>query len=155
MDIAMHHPTLQKLHLDKLMEHVDNLPKIGKIAYTQRRLLYLDVSDEYIYRLFPLIQDKNATIPDYFAGDGIGAHISVIYPEESQALYKEEIGKEYQFTITGAARTIINHKHYFLVTASSPGLLAIRHKYHLSDQLSLKGFLIDFHITIGVSAVMP
>lgn len=44
---------------------------------------YLKIHDDFIFKLFPLIKEPGLSIPDYFLPRyDIGAHISVIYPEE-------------------------------------------------------------------------
>ena len=57
------------------------LPKQGVLKKTDAGLLYLKVTDRYIYELLPLLPDV-LSAPPYFGPGLIGAHISIIHPQE-------------------------------------------------------------------------
>ncbi len=48
-----------------------------------RTYCYLKIQDDFIFKLFPLIQESGLSIPNYFPPRyDTGAHITVIYPTE-------------------------------------------------------------------------
>lgn len=125
--------------------------QIGNLAVSVNNLIYLDITDEYIHQLYPLLDNKNITKPNYFGTGSVGAHISVIYPEEKNVFLSEELGKQHHFSIKDMLAVKIELKTYYAISVESNTLLQLRRKYNLPDLLNFKGHSIDFHITIGVS----
>ncbi|WBV65335.1 hypothetical protein PGH44_12590 [Legionella pneumophila] len=82
---ALNNPAL----LNKAMQ----LKSIGKVALSQNQLTYLKIHDEWIHELFPLLQNEQIRKPDYFGNESIGAHISIIYPEENTTINPKELIK--------------------------------------------------------------
>jgi hypothetical protein len=138
-------------------------PELDKIARTQlpckglllqnfqNRYVYLKVSDDFIHKLFPLLQENDKQIPSYFSSsDHIGAHISVIYPEESYPVpILPEINNNYGFEIGSLFKAQLGEKTYLGLTVKSPELDQLRLRYGLSTQLNFRGYLVPFHITIA------
>jgi hypothetical protein len=145
----MNSPLITKLQIPQLMNAALNLRLNGKTANSENNLAYLDIDDAYIHELFPLVPDKKAIKPDYFAAGGVGAHITLMYPEEGKKIKKEDIGQTYNFTIKDFVSAKINQKIYYALLIESPTLLQLRKKYSLPDQLCFKGYAIGFHITIA------
>jgi len=114
---------------------------------------YLKIDDDYIHRLFPLFQDKMITKPDYFNRYTMGAHITIVYPEENKLINEQELGKEHHFKIKEIFSTVIGLKRYYALLVEAPTLLQLRKKYGLSSQLLFKNHWIDFHITFGVCQI--
>jgi hypothetical protein len=111
--------------------------------------VYVDLDDAYIHKLISFIQNEGFEEPPYFgAGDLVGAHITVIYPDEMNQLQIEEDGKVVDFTLKTCE---VVHppkwkeidEAYFIVV-DAPALDQIRAKYGLPKRA------YDFHITIGV-----
>jgi hypothetical protein len=140
------------LTIPALLEAARHLPKQGHLVLTENNLLALKIDDAYIHQLYPLLASVSISKPAYFTAQGIGAHISVIYPEEhSNSIDKACLGQQHAFTLNVLVKAKIGHKYYFALTVHAPSLLLLRRQYHLSDQLLFKNCLVDFHITIGVS----
>lgn len=148
--IFMKTPLIQHLNLPELTQVVSTLPSVGKLAISANKLVYLDINDDFVHLLFPLLQNTKIKKPDYFRDNLGGAHISVIYPEERNLIFKEELNKEHFFQIQKMVVAEIGLKKYYALIVQSPSLLEIRRKHGLPDQLCFKGYAIDFHITIGV-----
>lgn len=148
---------INKLYLPNLINEALNLPKTGSLEATVENLTFLDIDDKYIFKLYPMLatHSEDIKMPNYFGLSLIGAHISVIYPEENTLVRVEDLGKTYQFEITGAFSADIDFKRYYILGINSPELLALRNKYALSDKLWFKQHLIDLHITIGISELTP
>jgi len=89
-------------------------------------------------------------MPDYFGEGSVGAHITVIYPEEGKEVNQDNLGEEHDFLIKALAAAEIGQKTYYVLFVDSPTLLQLRRKHNLPDLLRFKGYSIEFHITIGV-----
>ncbi|CEG58221.1 hypothetical protein [Legionella fallonii] len=142
---------ITKLNNDKLLQAARALELSGILARSTNNLIYLDIDDAYIHHLYPLLNQQQATKPNYFGPSLIGAHISVIYPEETFIFDEKDLGKKYQFKIRELVIAEINLKKYYALLVDCPDLLKLRNKHGLSEQLNFKGYWIDLHITIGVS----
>ena len=137
---------------------IDQLACAGTVVQTVDKYVYLKISDEFITKLFPLIQNGENQKPDYFSGSNkSGAHISIIFPEEhSGALEPEDDGKVLYFSVKDLFKTKILGKTYFAIEVTSTGLEGLRNKYGLiKDKINFRGVFVPFHITIGVARVEP
>lgn len=143
-------PSITKLNIPELISTAAQLATEGVLRKSKNNLIYLDIDDNYINRLFPLLEDKSIQKPNYFGKGLIGAHISIIYPEEQRIFKPEDLNKNYSFQIKELVKAEINLKNYVVLLINSPELVRLRNKYHLDDQLNFKNHLIDLHITIGV-----
>ena len=135
-----------------VLKYVENhLPHCG-VLKNSGRFVYVDVDDEYIHKLISFIQKDGFEEPPYFgAEDLVGAHISVIYPEEIKKFIVEDIqecGETISFTPKRCE--VVNppiwqgiDEVYFIVV-EAPELDRIREKYGLPKRK------YEFHITIGV-----
>ena len=139
-------PEIIYLNYTQLIQSAQLLSAKGKLAIFDNKLIYLQVSDEYIHRLFPLLEDGDIIKPN----KPIGAHITVIYPEEYKEIDREDLGVEHSFLVKEFIAAKINQKTYYVILVESSSLLKIRKKYSLPERLSFKGYQIGFHITIGV-----
>ena len=145
--------SFEKLNIPTLQQLSEKLATKGKLTISDNNLVYLDVDDDYIHQLFPLLEDQNIQKPDYFGIGLAGAHISVIYPEENISVGSSDLYKQHQFDIKGVFTAEIGLKQYYALLINAPSLLQLRRKYGVSDMLPFKGYLVDFHITIGVQIV--
>lgn len=130
-----------------LIEKAKTLSKQGALKISDERLVYLDIDDHYIHQLFPLIGYIGVRKPDYFSM-GIGAHISVIYPNEHTTDIHEN-KSTYSFEVISLFKAQTEDAIYFALKVKSPELLQLRKQYQLGPQLNLNGYSIDLHITIG------
>lgn len=145
---------ITKLDIPLLLEKSLQLKQKDRLAISQDGLLYLDITDDFIHDLFPLLENKYQEIvkPDYFTGNSIGAHISVVYPDEKY-LTSPILTEEHHFQVIDAVSTIINLKRYYVLIVNAASLSELRKKYSLSDQPKFKGYVINFHITLGVETL--
>jgi hypothetical protein len=143
-------PEITYLNHAKLIQSAQLLSAKGKLAIYDNKLVYVQVSDEYVHQLFPLLEEENIIKPDYFTEKPIGAHITIIYPEEYKKTDAKDLGLEHPFLVKDLVAAKINKKTYYAILLESASLLQIRKKYGLPELLSFKGYRIGFHITIGV-----
>lgn len=143
-------PPITKLNNPDLIKAASHLTTFGKLAISANNLVYLDIDDAYIHQLFPLLNNQQIQRPDYFNKGSIGAHVSVIYPEEKTPVMEKYLNKEYHFKIRELAVAEINLKNYYALLLEAPMLVQLRANHGLPDKLNFKNNWIDFHITIGV-----
>ncbi|KTC78412.1 hypothetical protein [Legionella brunensis] len=142
-------------NIPELLNKARSLPLSGRLTMSTDGLLYLDLSDDYIHTLYPLLKNYFADIvkPDYFGQKSAGAHISVIYPEENKIINSDELEKQHSFEILQAFAADLVNKRYYVLAVSAPTLVELRNKYGLGPQLNFKSHWIDLHITVGVSSL--
>lgn len=137
------------LDLPDLVKTANQLKMTGHLAVSPNNLTYLDIQDEFIHQLFPLLNNPTTHKPAYFGENLAGAHVTVIYPEENRTINKSELGKEHHFKLKGVYAADLPWKTYFVIMVKCPSLLQIRSNYGLPNQLNFKNHWIDFHITVG------
>jgi hypothetical protein len=130
---------------------LSSLPMHGRLSETAEGLVYLDVDDGFIHNTFPLLQHTRAQKPPYFDFEhgGVGAHISVFYPEERNTLHSEDWGKRFEFKIQKLVCVEFSDTKYFALLVNAPSLVTLRLKYGFEKKLTFKDYLIDFHITVA------
>jgi len=143
-------PEIKKLHIPEITGAARFLPSSGILKISSNNLVYLDVDDGYVHQLFPLLHNMDVKKPDYFGKDLVGAHITVVYPEENKIIRNEDINTIHHFQIKDLFIAEIGKKRYCAISVDPPSLLQLRRKYSLPDLLYFKGYSIGFHITIGV-----
>ncbi len=127
------------------------LPTSG-ILKKVKGFVYVDLDDDYIHSLIAFLQDEGFQEPPYFGGDDlIGAHISVIYQEETKKYSLndiEECGQKIDFVLKECR--IVHPLRWqeidevFFIVVEAPQLDRIREKYGLPKPE------FNYHITIGV-----
>ena len=142
-------PEILLLNYPQLIQSAKLLSAKGKLTIFDE-ITCVQGSDSYIHQLFPLLEDGHIIKPDYFGEQSIGAHITIIYPEEYKKIEEKDLGGEHNFLIKELIAAKIKQKIYYALLVESASLLQIRKKYDLPDLLSFKGYQIGFHITIGV-----
>lgn len=132
----------------ELLEEVRcNFPLSGILKQEPDGFTYVDLDDRYIHELIEQLPQEGFSEPDYFGPGLIGAHITVIMPEEWTTIQKiEECGTEVSFSLK--ACEIVHPERedideIFLITLEAPYLTVLREKYGLPQSL------FDFHITLG------
>lgn len=141
---------ITELNIPELLKTALELPNIGYLE-SSSNYTYLKISDAYIHQLFPFVQNKKISKPNYFDKYSMGAHITIFYPEENKILDSEELNEEHHFKVIGAFSTVISSKRYYALKVEAPSLLKLRRKYLLPDKLAFKDHWIDFHITFAVN----
>src|ERR1700761_8265717 len=107
--------TMSRHNILQLNDSLSKLPKTGLLKRNALGLTYLDIDDNYIHQIFPLIKDNEIMKPEYFGDDLVGAHISVIYPSEETLCHAAALNQQHLFSVSGLYSGIIeNKKYYFL-----------------------------------------
>lgn len=141
-----------------VIEKALQLEHKGVLKQKANGYLYIDVSDDYIAQILPLIDASGIDAPGrlvppthYTSRRGIGAHISVMYENEqieNEVWEVDELGQEFSFSILELRTVKMNRdnrmKKIWLLAVSSPELESLREKYGLSPKLHGH----DFHITL-------
>lgn len=142
---------LTQLSSPLTLREAKNLSTEGFIQHLDN-YCYLKVDDEFIHLLYLQLKIYGNLIkPEYFSSPkDIGAHISVVYPEEDVNLNDRFIGEKHFFSIEGLIKAQYGSKEYFALSASSESLVNMRKQYDLSPKPTFKGHQIVFHITIGI-----
>lgn len=156
--------TYREIHCPILLEYARNKFSNQGILKSDETetYFYLKVEDDYILKLFPLLKEykeikekeNDIKLADYFGPgpNNVGAHISVVYPEECEGdLYMQEVGQMFDFKILNLLEVAVFNKTFYALTVSSSKLELLRNKYGLSSKLSYHGLLVPFHITIAIS----
>ena len=136
-----------------VLEQAEQIVHQGVLKQKDNGYLYVEVSNEFISSILPLLDAPGKLVPPrhYTSKKGIGAHISVMYENEriEHELWSiEELGQEFTFRIR-ELRTVKlvkdnKMKKLWLIAVDAPELEKLREHYGLSSKL--KGH--DFHITI-------
>lgn len=129
-----------------LQEALD-IPTHGILKQKDNGFIYLDVSNEMINSVVPLLEMEGLLRPRPTASKSMGAHISVF--DEKEAVSPEELGQPFPFTVKDirsfTLRTRDGLKKLWTIATLSPELESLRKKYNCSSKL--KGY--DYHITLG------
>jgi len=124
-----------------------DLPAEGTLRVKDNGFVYLDVSNEFIDSISPLLEMQGEFRPRPTSKKSMGAHISVMY--EKEGVTPMEIGQTFSFQVkelhSFTVHTRDGSKHYWAVAVDSPELENLRENYGLKPKL--QGH--DFHITLG------
>ncbi len=128
-----------------------HLPCQGTLEQDAQGFTYVNVSDDYIHCLYPLIQESNIEPPLYFGPGLHGAHITVLTAEEAKEHdligHISEVGTKVCFKLVECSAveppSMPKGTTFYLLVVNAPILDQLRKKYHL-DPAKYK-----FHITIG------
>jgi len=136
-----------------VLSQAERLEHRGTLKQKPNGYLYLEVSNEFISRILPLLDAPGKLVPPrhYTSKKGIGAHVSVMYENEQiehEIWTIDELGQEFDFEILDLRTVKLNKdnkaKKLWLLAVSAPKLEQLRERYGLASKL--KGH--DFHITI-------
>lgn len=138
----------------QVIEQAVQFEQRGILKQKDNGYLYLEVSNDYIGKILPLIDAPGKIVPPshYTSKKGIGAHISVMY-ENEQILNEiweiKELGQEFSFTILELRTVKLNKdnqiKKLWLLAVDAPELEQLRECYGLPSLM--QGH--NFHISIG------
>lgn len=138
-----HHASWHKA-LSYAQQH---LPHEGRLVRKPDGYVYLKVDDDYIRKLFPLLEvaREGYREPPYFrTREAPGAHISIFYVDEH--VDPKELGQTFHFDLEDIAvvrpsRTV----SYVVLQVKSPELEKLRQKYGLPPKLHGH----EFHISLA------
>lgn len=110
---------------------------------------YVELDSEYIFSIIPLIADLDFITPDYFEEGKVGAHITVIYPDEMKLFGIESIDEldeaiPFKLEECQIVYPKRNFESAYLIIVESSRLDQIREKYGLGKRE------YPFHITVGI-----
>ncbi|MCB1112208.1 MAG: hypothetical protein H7A37_03430 [Chlamydiales bacterium] len=119
----------------------------GILKQKENGFVYLDVSNDLINSVVPLLDYPGLLRPRPTASRSMGAHISVFH--ENEEISPEELGSSFSFFVE-EIRSFTLHtrdglKKLWIIAVNSPELESLREKYDCPPKL--KGY--DFHITLG------
>lgn len=138
----------------EIVQHAQKqLPHCG-VLRSKSGFVYVDVDDRYVHELIKFIRKEGYEEPPYFGRESlVGAHISVIYPDELKKYGISEIdecGETINFAFTGChvvhPSELMAVDEVYFISLEAPELDLIRTKYGLPK------CEYGFHITIGVRA---
>jgi hypothetical protein len=134
-----------------IISEAKKLPNYGNLIKF-KNFIFLTVHDDFIHKLNPMLAQYGIVPkPDYSYEEGtVGAHITVIYPEENFILPNEELNKKYLFDVKSLSLSRLDNKSYFTINIESEELNKLRQKYLLPTKPKFLNNIIDMHITIGV-----
>lgn len=124
-----------------------DLPASGTLKQKENGFIYLDVSNDFITEIIPLLDHEGIIRPRPTASRSMGAHISVFHEQEQ--VVPEELGMNFNFAVKDI-RSFTMHtrdglKKLWVIAIESQELEDLRQKYGLKPLL--KGY--SFHITLG------
>src|SRR5262245_11614122 len=108
-------PIIKKRNIPDVINTAAQFPLNGELKITNNNLVYLDIDDAYIHLLFPLLPNQQIKKPDYFGEKSIGAHITVIYPEENKTIDKVDLGQKHDFMIKDIVSAQLGLKIYYVL----------------------------------------
>lgn len=119
----------------------------GILKQRENGFVYLDVTNDLIKSVVPLLDYEGLLRPRPTATQSLGAHISVLHEKEN--IIPEELGSSFPFFVE-EIRSFTLHtrdglKKLWVIAVNSPELESLREKYGCAPKL--KGY--DFHITLG------
>lgn len=125
------------------------LPTKGQLEQASDGLIYLKISEDFINKLYPLIEEEGIIQPS----DSIGAHIPVISPQEWTALELEhfnQLGEAHTFEAIECQKHSMDElpgiDAIWILTLHSPSLELLRESYRLPIKLHSQEFRIVFAI---------
>lgn len=137
----------------KIGGRLETVPLFGVLKQASDGYVYVDVSNNFIHGIFPLIKEKDIEKPPYFESkyQRVGAHISVMKSEEVEEIEEiEEIGEEFTFKLGGLKSVEPEGwddvERVWFIQVESPELEQLRKKYGFSKKLNGH----EFHITVAV-----
>ncbi len=160
---GIHEEPVKDFNIDQTQAHVleiaKTLPMTGVLKMKGNGYVYLDVSNDYLTKLFPnLILDGHLRPTNSF-GKEEGAHITVVKDTEIAEGIENDIGNSYTFQVTelrvitswGQLKSSPNNYidvvtgYRWVLAVESEELEKLRVDYGLSPLIDRH----DFHITIG------
>lgn len=137
--------------LYKLAGHREKAWLSGTLHRTHDGFVYLNVSNDIINGFFRGLDEEGVVQPPYREPkyNGIGAHISVMDPEEMEGRTLSELGKKFKYQVSGIFTVDPQRgkmQRIWALEVQSPELEELRRRYGLPPKL--RGH--DFHITFAV-----
>jgi uncharacterized protein YciU (UPF0263 family) len=136
----------------KIAQALETVVLKGKLKQTDDGFVYLDINDDLMKGLFPLIDKDGIDKPPYFNKkfNEVGAHVSIISGNEIGDSKIKEVGKDFNFELGDFKSTDPDGwdemKKVYFVQIHSKELEDLRAKYGLTKKKDGH----EFHITIAV-----
>lgn len=123
------------------------LSNTGVLKQKENGFVYLDISNQFITAVIPLLDHEGTINARPTAARSIGAHISVF--DEGEKITPKELGNSFSFSVKEIRNFTLHTrdglKKLWVIAVESPELEQLREKYGVSPKL--KGY--DYHITLG------
>lgn len=128
-------------------EHAITITNQGVLKQKENGYVYLDVDNDFIDQIVPLIETDGQLRPLPTSKKSRGAHISVFH--EKEGIIPFELGKTFTFTVDTIRKFTLStrdgFKKLWVIAVISPELEDLRAKYGCKPKLQGN----DFHITLG------
>lgn len=119
----------------------------GTLKQKENGFVYLDVSNEFIKEILPLLDHEGELRPPPMASRSVGAHISVFYEKEN--IVPGELGSDFSFDVKEIRSFTLNTrdglKKLWVMAVHSPELENLRKAYGCTPKLNGH----DFHISLA------
>lgn len=132
------------------------LDQSGILKQTPSGLVYLDISDDYIHKLYPFFYPHGAEKPPY------SAHIPIISEQEASSMACQdlaELGQRFTFTIKDCERITPKHspetEAIWVLNVESPSLMLLREHHQLPSKLHSHDFAIVLAIKHKKNLTIP
>jgi hypothetical protein len=138
----------------RVIEKALTLDNCGVLKQKDNGYLYVDVTNDFIAQILPMIECEGRIVPPrhFTSKKGIGAHVSVMYENEriaNEIWTIEELGQTYSFDVNELRSVKIfsdgKMKKLWLLAVEAPTLERLRESYGLPSKINGH----DMHITIG------
>ena len=128
-------------------EKIATIPASGVLKQKANGFVYLDVSNDFVTEIIPLLEHPGELQKIPTAKRSVGAHISIF--DESEDVQPEELDKTFDFVVQ-EIRSFVMHtrdglKKLWVISVNAPELEQLRMNYGRSPKLKNH----DFHITLG------
>ncbi len=137
----------QVAHQPTAIECALQLPQEGILKQKTNGFVYLDVSNEFIKNIVPLLNHSGELRTPPMAKNSVGAHISVFH--ENEQITPKELGEKFSFQVVEIRNFTLHTrdglKKLWVMAVHSPELEQLRQRYNCSAKL--KGY--DFHISLA------
>ncbi|MDB2614122.1 hypothetical protein N9Y92_03065 [Chlamydiales bacterium] len=137
----------QVVHQPEVLKKAESLDLSGTLKQKENGFVYLDVSNEFITSIAPLLEHEGRLQVLPTAKKSTGAHISAFY--ESEGVSPTEIDQKFAFDVNEIRKFTLHTrdevKKLWVIAVDAPELEDLRASYGLSPYLKGKAF----HITIG------
>lgn len=139
---------VKPLVLPTLSTLLSKLDQVGVVKKTPTGYVYLDITNQYFDKLFPLLPDPKQIPTKSGVPNIIGSHISIIYEDEA-SLVTPIVEKTVEFNIEGLFEAEVLDQRYIILLVDAPALEHLRVQQGLSPFPVYRGTVVRFHITLA------
>ena len=143
---------------ESLMEIINELPKVGYVSRNPTGYVFLDVDDDWVFKLQTELEKFGYEVPPYFVGgQAVGAHITIVPADLGKETKSRDIdiGRRIEFNVVKAGPMFPNRRWYgteavYMVWVESDELKALSKQLGGRNYKPLYG---GFNIVVGVRSL--